>query len=134
MKDDENFIGVYSHDQLPAITYKNTYAMIINYHNYDQPGSHWVCVCNDTFFDSFGVPPSSIIQEWIRKHNNGKEIPYNSHQLQNNMSTLCGYWCIIFIKLIGKGYTQYEATHEMFNLSDTLENEEVLKELITKYI
>jgi len=134
MKDEPDFIGVFAHDELPEITNEKKYSMIINYNNHDESGSHWVCICNNTFFDSFGVVPSTIIQKFIRRNNGGKEIPYNSHQLQNELSVLCGYWCIVYIKMINKGYSQYDATHKLFSLTNTIHNEETLRRLIMKYL
>ena len=126
MKNTKGFIGVYAHDQLPNIK-MNSGSAIINYNNHDQGGSHWIAVYNHEFFDSFGIVPSDINQEWMRKSFNVKEgdIKYSSTQIQNNSSVMCGFYCIYYIKARQQGISQYDIIHNTFGFN-TKENEEKL--------
>ncbi len=136
MKDEPNFIGVYSHDTLPLIKHpKANTSLIINYNNQDEPGSHWVACYGKEFYDSFGVVPSSTIQNWLRKtyHLDKGDIVYPSHQQQHITSVLCGYYCILFIKYRNKGMSMYDILHNHLNFS-TIENEEVVKDFLNHLI
>jgi hypothetical protein len=133
LQDTKGFIGVYPHDRLPILTQKQkknpNISFVINYDNYDGPGTHWVCVYGrDEFYDSFGIVPSDIIQLWFRntyklKHG---EIKYPNHKMQNTYSNLCGYFCCDFIKKRAGGMTFDDIIHKHFNPKSTLVNEEML--------
>ena len=129
----KHFLGVFSHDTLPQQTLHTGDSLVINYNNQDEPGSHWICVfIGDEYpevFDSFGVVPSKIIQEWLKKHTGSKHISYSSHQIQNKWSTMCGWYCIHYIMERTKGISQYDVIHN-FEMNDTKTNEKILKKYI----
>ena len=85
MKNEPNFIGVFPHDKLPNHNLSGKDSLIVNYNNYNQPGSHWVAIYGNQFFDSFGIVPSDTIQDWMRKSAklNVGEIHYNTLNLQS---------------------------------------------------
>ena len=64
-------------------------------------GTHWVAYFNTSkcpnieFFDSFGLPPARPIEKYLLS--SGKNIEYNSCQIQDESSVLCGHYCIHYI-------------------------------------
>ena len=76
-------------------------------------GSHWVAtyVKNGiiNYFDSFGMPP---FQE--------------SDQIQNLLTTTCGYFCLYFLNEMSKGRSYYDLL-KVFNIHDTIKNEKFLE-------
>ncbi len=136
MKNEPNFLGVYSHNNLPKRETVNTKqknnSLIVNYHDDDQQGSHWVAIYGkNEFYDSFGVVPSQIIQNWIRDTYRIKKgmIQYPSHQQQHLTTSTCGYFCMEYIRLRNKGLDMYDIVHNHLHF-DTLENE---KKIMNNY-
>ena len=57
------FIGVFARDELPLFLQKLPCCFILNTHNRDQPGEHWLAFFIDSnrnaeFFDPCGLQPS----------------------------------------------------------------------------
>lgn len=79
-------------------------------------GSHWVAYLNHQrlpyafYFDSFGVVPPPEIIKYLKT--SGKQIYYNSSQIQNIKSLMCGYYCVDFIKQFDKGRDIYDILYE----------------------
>ena len=48
----QKFLGVFARDKKPPLSH-NGY-MIVNLDNSNEPGSHWIAIANDMFYDSFG--------------------------------------------------------------------------------
>src|SRR5437879_13928386 len=98
--------SVSTHDTLPS---KPHGFGVINYDKLGGAGSHWVCYFNDPrskfieYFNSFGLPPSETIKEFLRK--SGKPIQYNDSTLQENNSVLCGYYRMYYLNERLKGRT-----------------------------
>ena len=128
LEDEPQFLGVFSHDQLPDGDLKKGDSLIINYNNHNEPGSHWVCIYGpNEFYDSFGIVPSDVIQDWMRKSAKLKqgEIKFNSQQIQDNTSVMCGPYCVHYIQQRNKGKAQYDVLHDTFGF-DTQANEETI--------
>lgn len=94
-----DFKGCYSKDELPSPLRSGYY--IINMQNATTksgkslPGTHWVFLevgkSSSCYVDSFGiVPPTEIVEAAT------KPIYYNSRQVQDLHSDLCGYYCLYF--------------------------------------
>jgi hypothetical protein len=70
-------------------------------------GSHYVCLIGKPnskdvyYFDSYGVPPSNIIRDFIKK--SGRNILYNDSEIQAFDSVMCGFYCLYFLKGISAG-------------------------------
>ena len=120
---------------------------LINLDEREGKGTHWVGffhdkgskgpqtqeqssldVSTDTetfYFDPLGLPPP---QELTAHY---KPLTYNSNQIQDVSSTLCGYFVCLFFQYMHKYEDKYEGfyamTHGIFG-SDTKENERVLLE------
>lgn len=92
------FIGVLLKNDLRKLTPKH--CAVINIDHVDDSGSperggtHWVAYYKGSYFDSFGGPPVSELD--------GKVKVYNSTIYQNPDDVSCGYWCILFLKLMDK--------------------------------
>ena len=73
-------------------------------------GSHWVAtyvkdkVIN--YFDSFGMPP---FQEMV-DHAKGKNLTllHQNSQIQNLMSSTCGYFCLYFLNEMHQGNDYFD--------------------------
>lgn len=96
-----DFAGVYSLDNLPRKALKRAY--IINFDKSNESGSHWVSIVFSIgnkkpaeYFDSFGYPPKhKEIIKFLK--NNSYYWIYNSKQIQNENTFVCGQYCVIFI-------------------------------------
>lgn len=96
-----HFGGVYPSDMLDEIDQEvllRPKAFIFNMDPHDMPGSHWVAAVisktlGNFYFDSYGYPPIlEAFQNFL-----GPDYLYNATQLQHELSTTCGQWCIFFI-------------------------------------
>ena len=120
-----HFRGVYTRDILPKRILKLECG-VINTDTINGNGKHWVCYYNDPkskyieFLDSFGLSPSKEILNYLET--SGKDILYNSSQLQANNSIKCGYYCVYFIKERNKGKSMYDILYS-FNQEPTNYNE-----------
>ena len=68
-------------------------------------GSHWVAtyvkdnVIN--YFDSFGMPPFQEMVDHAKKKN--LTLLHQNSQIQNLMSSTCGYFCLYFLNEMHQG-------------------------------
>ena len=102
---------------------------LMNLDEKEGKGTHWIGFFHDTdltfYFDPLGLPPP---QELTAHY---KPLTYNTNQIQDVSSALCGYFACLFFKYMHKYEDKYEGfyamTHGIFG-SDTKENERVLLE------
>lgn len=92
-----HFRGVFPSDKLPKNPSIGIY--IINLDPSTKPGSHWIAIHIKThkeaeYFDSYAYPP--FIQSIINFLNTFS-CAYNSIQLQNFQSDLCGEYCCLYV-------------------------------------
>ena len=93
------FTGVYPRDGLPKRILRNA-AVIINTHNKDQPGEHWVAVYigkdgRGVYFDPYGLPPYyPEFLDFLRRNTNS--YSYHKTRVQDK-SGPCGQYCVYFI-------------------------------------
>ena len=91
-------------------------------------GSHWVAtyVKNGiiNYFDSFGMPPFQEIVNHAKRKN--MTLLHQSDQIQNLMTTTCGYFCLYFLNEMSKGRSYYDLL-KVFNSHNTMENEKFIK-------
>ena len=91
-------------------------------------GSHWVStyvkdgVIN--YFDSFGMPPFQEIVDHARRKN--LTLLHQNNQIQNIMTTTCGYFCLYFLNEMSKGTTYYDLLR-VFDIHDTIKNERFIE-------
>ena len=95
LKDDKNYIGTFSKDNVPIL--KNNESSIVNLADSNKTGTHWIAIkfINNKlfYFDSYGI---EFIPDIIKKQY--KKIITNIYRIQSNDSNECGRFCIIFIK------------------------------------
>jgi len=99
---------------------------VINSDTIDGIGKHWLAYFNDPknkyveFFNSFGLPPGIEILSYLES--SGKDIIYNSSQIQSNDSVLCGYYTVHYIKERSEGRSMYDILYS-FNQNPSEYNE-----------
>lgn len=91
-------------------------------------GSHWVAtyVKNNTinYFDSFGMPPFQEIINHARSKN--LTLLPQDNQIQNILTTTCGYFCLYFLNEMNKGTSYYDLLG-VFDMHDTMKNERFIE-------
>ena len=91
-------------------------------------GSHWVAtyVKNGiiNYFDSFGMPPFQEIVNHAKRKNT--TLLHQSDQIQNLLTTTCGYFCLYFLNEMNKGRSYYDLL-KVFNSHNTMENEKYIE-------
>ena len=91
-------------------------------------GSHWVAtyVKNGiiNYFDSFGMPPFQEIVNHAKRTN--MTLVHQSDQIQNLLTTTCGYFCLYFLNEMSKGRSYYDLL-KVFNSHNTMENEKYIE-------
>lgn len=130
MKDLKEFRMVTMKDKLPSVINKNE-ATIVNLDNDSGPGTHWVLIYNSDkdlknvyYFDSYGVSPPKEIEKYLRTSR--KKIAYNSSQLQNIVSTMCGYFDVYVAKELSKGRQFYDILYDLSQI-DQSKNDKFLQ-------
>ena len=115
------YIGCMSKDEFTTIKNELNY-LVINLEDSDAGnGTHWVCLLNSNtycyYFDSFGFPPPENVRQIIKRDLN-KRIVYNTSQIQNEKSSLCGYYCLYFIDWMLKKPDDYLSFIMQFDKRD----------------
>ena len=91
-------------------------------------GSHWVAtyVKNGiiNYFDSFGMPPFQEIVDHAKTKN--MTLLHQSDQIQNLLTTTCGYFCLYFLNEMSKGRSYYDLL-KVFNIHNTIKNEKYIE-------
>ena len=99
------FKGVCAIDTLPK---REEGLYVINLDKHDEPGSHWVAVCDDgqrvESFDSYGVPPT--FKDFL-----GPGAVYSTANLQPLMSNGCGFYCVYFLIKRAAGLPMSDILH-----------------------
>ena len=98
------FGGVLNKSSLSELGQK---AYVFNLDSVKGPGTHWVMMSNIDpnyvfYGDSFGQPAPQHLTTLMKKTN--KRIIINEKQIQDIDSTSCGWFCIMFIRQLIKGY------------------------------
>ena len=90
--------------------------------------SHWVAtyVKNNVinYFDSFGLPPFQEIVNHAKKRN--LTLLHQDDQIQNIMTTTCGYFCLYFLNEMNKGQPYFDLL-KVFDIHDTMKNEKFIE-------
>jgi len=128
-------VGVYAADQLPTRMFHRPYGFIANTQARHLPGEHWCAFYDDgqghvLFFDSYGRLPrqnSVFFQRWLR----GKSVKANRVQIQSNNSTVCGLYCILFLRKVLSGQT-LEQFINLFDFTNTNANDSYVSRIMFK--
>jgi hypothetical protein len=129
------FKGVYPLDLIPTIK-KKPIAIIVNTHPSDKPGEHWVTIIISRngigeYFDSFGLPP--LHAEFVKylDKNCEKGWRFNPIPLQNQNSTTCGHYCVLYVIFRCLGYS-YDDFIGKFT-KNTIENDSKVIDIFGYY-
>ena len=125
--------GVFPVDRLPLIT-RRPVSVIINLDPSYKEGSHWVAVNFDKngyafYFDSFGRKPEGHILTFIERFA-PRGYDYSKEKLQDNYSTSCGYFAILFV-LLSNDRNRF---FSLFQKCKTEKNEQKLLKIIKNFI
>lgn len=132
----DNVVGVYGADQLPRNRFRKAYGFIANTQPYPLPG-HWCAFYDDglghvLFFDSYGRLPrhnSVYFERWIRRK--AKTVQMNRVQIQSDDSTVCGLYCIMFLRHILNGDTLDDFI-QSFDSNNTRVNDSYIYRVVTQ--
>ena len=108
------FLGVFAADELPLLQdVPRPSGLIVNSDPSHKPGTHWMAIYygkdgQDEFFDSYGKSPTSYVRAWQNHLNPGYE--YSSKILQGDDTTVCGHYCVFYLKQKSLGRTLKEVT------------------------
>lgn len=93
-------IGVFASDQIPTKSKRNI-CFIANTQPITEPGQHWIAFFCDNenrcdFFDSYGTNPTLHFKKFLKT---AKSVKKNTRQIQSNLSTCCGQYCLFYLTL-----------------------------------
>ena len=108
---------------------------MINLDDKNSKRTHWVSLFIDkntaVYFDSFGI--EYIPQEVLNKIKD-KSITHNIFRIHNNVSIMCGFFCIAFIEYMLAGKTLLDHTN-LFSPNDYKKNDKIIyKYFKDKYV
>ena len=98
------FNGVLSYDELPT-QFAKPGLYIVNTDVSYGPGKHWVCLYIDNkieYFDSLGREPDQLLY-FIQNQN--MEYSFNTRQIQNSFSDVCGDYCMLYCYFRARGHS-----------------------------
>lgn len=116
-----DFGGVYPINRIPIPLLRTPKGIVVNMDKSWGPGTHWVAVYLPKigpayYFDPFGgYPPDEIIIFMERNSKFG--WIYNKKKMQGNLSSLCGLYCVKFLKSC-PNYTKFLNTFTHCNISN----------------
>jgi hypothetical protein len=102
-----NFRGVFIRTELPKKPRKKECGIL----NLDgdltdeTKGTHWVAWYkngnNKICFDSYGIQPTLELIDYLREK--PYDIQYNTNQIQDPNTVVCGHWCLYVLKELTNG-------------------------------
>ena len=128
------FGGVFACDELPKNNYLNKDLFyVVNTDASHLSGQHWLAVYinsngRNELFDSYGnmqFPPKKEIQQFL----NYTDYIYSLSQLQHNLSTVCGQYCVFYIWQRSKGKSLSEIVN-LFQKEDFLANDVIVNSAV----
>jgi len=118
---------VLSRDQTVPLNHKQA-LFIYNLEPSYMSGSHWVTtyvrdkVVN--YFDSFGMLPFQEMVDHPKKLN--LTLLHHNNQIQNLLTTICGYFCLSFLNEMDKGKSYLDVL-KVFDIHNTMKNERFIE-------
>jgi hypothetical protein len=89
------FLGVFSSDKIPTIKEKNE-ILICNADDSTQPGSHWMAMSYDLFYDSFGRTKSKMLPNHVNITMQNTELDAEQKDYQNSCGQRCIAWLLLY--------------------------------------
>jgi len=98
-------LGVFACDGIPTRATPQT-CFVANTEPRSRPGEHWVGFyvngdCECTYFDSYGSEPRTAFLPYLKTC---QSYTWNKKQLQSDLSTSCGQYCILYLTLRSRGF------------------------------
>lgn len=131
----KTFLGVFPADKIPANLESRPCCLIANTDPADQPGQHWIALIvrsngDKIFIDSYGNKPSYYNPVLWRRFAHWQ---INTYDLQQNLSTVCGDWCLYFLRVLCRnGSLSIHGVVKQFDVNDDAGNDAVIKKAIHK--
>lgn len=114
MRKEKQFKGVFPSDKIKL----KEGGAIVNTDSSKEPGSHWIGLYARgeilEYFDSYGLGP--LMPDIIKFTKKFKQVIFNSVQVQDIESTLCGEYCIFFLKKRFKGESLSQIINELIKI------------------
>ena len=110
MKNERDFKGCYMRDEILP----NRGCYCLNLDDKSDPGTHWVAVYGDEYYDSYGLPPPKKLSH----------LKYNTVQHQKPNSSLCGLYACFYIYSRNRNKSAYDICYKIFKING---NEKELK-------
>lgn len=104
----KHIVGVLAANKLPLSKIRRPSAIIANTDEGHLPGTHWIAFYLPEqgpveYFDSYGMQPFS--PHHIRFLENNKPWVFSSKELQDQFSTVCGMYSLMYLCTRMKGHT-----------------------------
>lgn len=124
-------------DQLHLVK-SNEFALIINSDTSDKPGTHWLALFKEAsndiieFFDSFSMPVEFYnphILKFINERCN--YLNQSRIQIQSNLSTTCGHFCIFYLIQRTRGVT-FENILSEFSRTNLVKNDKKVETFVNE--
>ena len=122
--DNVRWLKIFARDELPDLTSEiRPWCLIMNTDPKDQPGTHWLALYAPSarsieLFDSFGFFPSMYSLDFVDRL-------HSSYSFQSPSTSVCGYYCIVYIYLRSHNYSLYEIVDLLTDISN---HDELLKQ------
>jgi hypothetical protein len=115
------FRGVFACDEVPP-SMALPAAIIVNTDTTQEPGAHWIAFYQERegeveYFDSYGKP-LTFYGPKVEVLGKDKRVISQAHQLQSNLTTVCGQYCMFFLLRRCSGESFAHIVH-LFTASQT---------------
>ena len=104
LQDEKDYMGCYMRDEkLPKYG-----CFVLNLDEFVNPGTHWVAVYHNEYYDSYGLPPPKCLESRIDW--------YNTRQHQSVNTSLCGLYACYYIKCRNRNNSPYSICFEKLKM------------------
>lgn len=126
--------NVYAANRLPIYIEAPTF-LVSNLDSDKKPGSHWVAIHIDQssvgqYFDSFGRSPEGTHRTFLNR--NCRQWDYNNKRIQNDWTSVCGEYCVVYLYYKFYGKSMLEFTN-IFQTDETVRNDILVYDMFKYY-
>ena len=123
--------GTFPRNKMPTCVVP-PFSLVCNTEPDTELGEHWIAIYvdgaeNGEYFDSYGLPPLHAEFTQFLDYNCRKWI-WNSKQIQDISSMVCGQHCIFYLHQRYKGFSLEEIKD--FFTKDAQQNDEIVKRYV----
>lgn len=129
------FTNIYARNELP-MNVRFPSCFIINTHNRDEPGEHWLAFFLDEFgnvefFDPLGFSLDFYkLDGYVNKISKNR-VKISTKQVQGFFSNFCGIYCVYFLHQKCRGKTFQEVLNSLGRMN---ENNRYISENLKKFL